>query len=270
MKTPQGPSPDEVLLPKDPAREAEFDAYAEQYDQLLNESIRVSGERGDYFTDYKIRDLARLWRSLEAGQDVPRILDFGAGVGASVPFLQQHLPGARLTCADVSERSLERARQRFGEAASFVPCTGWELPFETGSFDLVYAACVFHHMDPGRHPDALRELLRVLRPGGALMIYEHNPWNPLVVRVVRDCPFDERAILIPAPTLRRRVLGAGFGQAIITHRVFFPRPLRWLRWLEGRLGWLPLGAQYHVVGRKATPGPGKPAEPHPTGPGCRP
>ena len=223
MNPPREPSTHQALLPTDPAREAEFDAYAEQYEQLLNQSIQLSGERGDYFTDYKIQDLARLWRSLDGGPRAPRILDFGAGVGASIPFLQRHLPGATLTCADVSERSLQLARRRFGEAAAFVPCAGSVLPFAAGSFDLVYAACVFHHMAPEHHEEVLRELRRILRPGGAMMIYEHNPWNPLVLRVVRACPFDERAILIPAPTLRERVRTAGFGQVVVTHRVFFPR-----------------------------------------------
>jgi len=245
----RAPLPPQELRPKDPAREAEFDAYAEQYEQLLNQSIRLSGERGEYFTDYKIRDLARLWRSMAGAQGAPRILDFGAGVGASIPFLYRHLPGATLTCADVSERSLQLARRRHGEAASFVLCPGSELPFAAGSFDLVYAACVFHHMPAESHGEVLREFRRVLRPGGAVMIYEHNPWNPLVVRVVRACPFDERAILIPAPTLSKRVRQAGFGQVVVTHRVFLPRPLRWLRWTEGWLRGLPLGAQYHVVGR---------------------
>ena len=254
MTTPSDAAPAERLLPNDPAREAEFDVYAERYDHLLNESLRLSGERGEYFTDYKIRDLARLWRSLGRGSGTipenPRVLDFGAGVGASIPSFQQHLPAARLTCADVSARSLQLAEQRFGTVATFALCAGAELPFATDSFDLAYAACVFHHIPAERHAGVLRELHRVVRPGGALMLYEHNPWNPVVVRVVRGCPFDERAILIPAPALRNKVREAGFTQVVTTHRVFFPRPLHALRWLEQWLGWLPLGAQYHVVGRK--------------------
>ncbi len=256
MTAPRDESPDQPLLGNDPGREAEFDAYAEQYDQLLNDSIRLSGERGEYFTDYKIRDLARLWQSLGRGRERPHILDFGAGVGASIPLFQRHFPGAQLTCADVSARSLQLAERRFGSSASFVVCAGSTLPFADDCFDLAFAACVFHHIPPESHGGVLRELLRVLRPGGALMLYEHNAWNPVVVRVVRGCPFDERAILIPAPTLQRGLRTAGFANVVTTHRVFFPSPLRRLRWLEGWLGWLPLGAQYHVVGRKPVPNAG--------------
>jgi ubiquinone/menaquinone biosynthesis C-methylase UbiE len=246
----QHQSPNQPLLSNDPGREAEFDAYAEQYDRLLNDSIRLSGESGEYFTEYKIRDLARLWQSLGRGHEIPQILDFGAGVGASIPSLQRHFPGATLTCADVSPRSLQLAERRFGSAAAFVVCSGSTLPFPDDTFDLAFAACVFHHIPPESQAGVLRELHRVLRPGGALLLYEHNAWNPVVIRVVNACPFDERAILIPAPTLRQRLQAAGFANVVATHRVFFPRPLRWLRWLEDWLGWLPLGAQYHVVGRK--------------------
>lgn len=250
MTTQSHPTYDQPLLSQDPGREAEFDAYAEQYDRMLNESIRLSGEPGEYFTEYKIRDLAKLWHSLGQGRQSLQILDFGAGVGASIPSIQRHFPNADLTCADVSARSLRLAEQRFGAAAKFVVCSGSTLPFPDDCFDLAYAACVFHHIPAEWHAGVLRELFRVLKPGGAVLLYEHNAWNPVVVKIVRDCPFDERAILIPAPALKNKLRAAGFERVVATHRVFFPRLLRWLRWLEDWLGWLPLGAQYHVVGRK--------------------
>ena len=48
----------------------------------------------------------------------------------------------------------------------------------------------------------------------------------------------------------RRVRGAGFPDASVKYRIFFPHFLRALRPLEPRLTWLPLGAQYYVLGRK--------------------
>ena len=63
-------------------------------------------------------------------------------------------------------------------------------------------------------------------------------------------PFDENAILISARQLRFRVGRAGFRDPDISYRVFFPRTLRWLRPMESRLTWLPLGAQYFVFGQK--------------------
>ena len=82
------------------------------------------------------------------------------------------------------------------------------------------------------------------------MVYEHNPLNTLTLRTVNACPFDENAILIRAGTLRERLASAGFRESQIKYRVFFPSQLRWLRSIEEKLGWLPMGAQYYVCGRK--------------------
>ena len=76
------------------------------------------------------------------------------------------------------------------------------------------------------------------------MIYEHIPLNPLTVRTVNVCPFDQ------SWCSQDEDRGFGFREARIRYRVFFPRPLRWLRGMEDNLGWLPMGAQYYVWGRK--------------------
>jgi SAM-dependent methyltransferase len=105
---------------------------------------------------------------------------------------------------------------------------------------------VFHHIDHADHGALLQELRRVVRPGGSLFIFEHNPFNPLTVRVVNDCPFDENAHLIRGREMKRRLLAAGFASANTRYRVFFPHFLRALRPLEAALAWLPLGGQYYV------------------------
>ena len=69
---------------------------------------------------------------------------------------------------------------------------------------------------------------------------------------VNTCEFDEHAKLVLAPEMRRRVREAGFGAVDARYRIFFPHALRRLRPLEARMTWLPLGAQYYVVGRKSS------------------
>ncbi|MBP8250267.1 MAG: hypothetical protein KAX72_09205, partial [Chitinophagales bacterium] len=91
---------------------------------------------------------------------------------------------------------------------------------------------------------------RVIRPGGNLFIFEHNPYNPLTVRVVNNCPFDENAELIRGADMKQRFLAAGFSSASIRYRIFFPNILRGMRSLEPALSWLPLGGQYYVRSRK--------------------
>ena len=82
------------------------------------------------------------------------------------------------------------------------------------------------------------------------MIFEHNPLNPLTIRAVNTCPFDENAVLIPARQLVHNMVVAGFGAPFRNYRIFFPGHLRAFRVLEPYLTWLPLGAQYYVAARK--------------------
>ena len=96
----------------------------------------------------------------------------------------------------------------------------------------------------------LRELHRVLRSGGMVAVFEHNPLNPVTVRAVNTCPFDENAILIPPWRMKASVEEAGFQDARIRFRLFVPGALRRLRPIEAALYWCPLGAQYSVMAAK--------------------
>jgi SAM-dependent methyltransferase len=225
---------------------AEFDRFAEEYRAIHDSNLAASGETHEYFADYKMRDLRRLLRSRSAAFERGRFLDFGAGIGTSVAFFRKYFPLADLTCVDVSTRSLSIGRARFADDAKFVAFDGQTLPFADEAFDFVFACCVFHHIASGAHLRLLRELRRVLRTTGGLMVYEHNPLNPLTVRTVSRCPLDENAVLMRAGALRATIAAAGFSEPRVQYRVFFPRALSWLRGAEEHLGWLPLGAQYFV------------------------
>ena len=229
--------------------EVEFDKFADEYRAMHAANIRLSGETPEYFAEYKIVDIAA-----ELARDglAPRkALDFGAGVGYSVPFFARHLPAVRVTCLDVSRKSLDVGAAQHGGAAEFAHFDGRRIPFDDGTFDVALASCVFHHIPHDEHVALLAEIRRVLGSQGRLFIFEHNPLNPLTRHAVNTCEFDEHAQLIRAPTMRRRVRDAGFADAAIRYRIFFPHALRGLRPLEARMTWLPLGAQYYVVARKS-------------------
>lgn len=228
----------------------EFDKFAREYKFLHQANIALSGETPEYFAEYKIKDLNRLIQDGCARLEAGRFLDFGAGVGTSVPFFRKYFPAAHVTCVDVSTKSLEFGMANCADQASFVRFDGVHLPFAQATFDCAFAACVFHHIRPEEHVRLFIEMLRVLKPDGRVFIYEHNPLNPLTVRTVNLCPFDENAILIGARTMKARLAAAGFHDLRIKYRVFFPRALRWLRQAEDWLGWLPLGAQYYVWGKR--------------------
>ena len=230
--------------------EAEFDKFAAEYRSMHRNNIRLSGESPEYFAEYKIKDVARELelRGTPATENI-RVLDFGAGIGNSIPYFREHLPKAVLTCLDVSRKSLEIGESRFPRLAEFVSFDGKVLPFQDGAFDIVFVSCVFHHIPHNEHVGLLLELRRVLQPCGYLFLFEHNPMNPLTVYAVNTCPFDENARLIAPWVMRARTAAAGFVDPQIRFRIFFPNALSHLRPLERTLRWLPLGAQYYVIAR---------------------
>ena len=227
--------------------QAEFDAYVDEYEVQHAASVKLSGEDPDFFAAYKATEAARAMAA--AGAVPQRIMDFGAGRGNCVPHLQEAFPDAALTALDVSARSLTHCEARAIRPLEAVCYDGHTLPFDDGSFDLVFTACVFHHIPAEDHIRLLSEIRRTLSPKGRFVLFEHNPWNPATQHAVRTCPFDANAVLISAPEMRRRFRAAGFTDVGLRWTLFFPGFLSALRPLERALGWLPLGAQYRLVAR---------------------
>ena len=227
--------------------EAEFDRFADAYYQQHRKNIAVTGEEPSYFSEYKIRELKRSVAELNvAARD---LLDFGCGVGNSVEFFRSYFPNSALACADVSAKSIEISQRRFPGSERYLHIGHDRIPCRDESFDVVFSACVFHHIDHESHAHWLQELSRITRPGGLLTIFEHNPLNPLTVRAVNTCPFDVNARLIGARQFKQS-MQLSWSKAEVDYHVFFPRALASLRRLEAHLKWLPLGAQYSISARK--------------------
>ena len=225
---------------------AEFDKFAEEYLATHTKNIACTGEDPEYFSRYKIEEVRRRWNR-EKRAEPAAILDFGTGIGGSLPFLARQFPGAALTALDVSRRSLEIAEHRNPGMANFVLHDGGlHFPLPRGAFDLIFTSCVFHHIPPAEHVGLFSQLRQLLKPDGVMITFEHNPINPVTRYIVATCPFDENAILIPAPSLVRRQLQAGFCDIRVAYTGFFPGPLRALRRLERFMTAVPVGAQYYT------------------------
>jgi SAM-dependent methyltransferase len=226
-----------------------FDEVAPDYAGLVNSSIAFSGEDVDFFADLKVNLMVRY-----AGRSRFRdILDFGCGVGLTTRALRSSFPESRVTGYDPSHVSIREAAAATGGTGGgvrFVNGDGPSLPLRDECCDAVFCACVFHHIAGAEHVHWVREICRVLRPGGLFFMFEHNPLNPLTRRAVRSCPFDEGVILLTPRRARRVMLAAGLDVERPRYYFFFPRPLRRLRSLERHLNWLALGAQYYLVGHR--------------------
>jgi SAM-dependent methyltransferase len=117
-------------------------------------------------------------------------------------------------------------------------------------FDVIFAANVFHHISTGLRRHAMEQIYEALKPSGLFFLFEHNPYNPLVVRIVRECPFDKGVILIKPAHARKLFSSARLKVERQAYYFFFPRSLSFLRWSEKFMGYIPFGAQYMLVGRK--------------------
>ncbi len=142
--------------------------------------------RYDLMNDVMSAGLHRLWKrfavehsGLRPGQ---RALDIAGGTGDLTKLLA-HRVGAsgEVVLTDINAAMLERGRDRLldaGIAAPAVQCDAEKLPFRSDYFDCVSVAFGLRNMT---HKDrALAEMLRVLRPGGRLLVLEFSSvWKPL-------------------------------------------------------------------------------------------
>jgi SAM-dependent methyltransferase len=227
---------------------SEFDRFADEYLAAHTENVAITGEDPDYFARYKIQEISRLYKSRRLSSPA-RILDFGCGIGSSIAHLKAAFPQAQIVGLDVSARSLAIARQRFPHAASYEIYDGAEIRLAKHSYDLIFSSCVFHHIEAAEHLSIFRQLRGLLAADGAMIVFEHNPVNPVTRYIVATCPFDENAVLIPARDFVRRQRDAGFGSIEVAYTGFFPGGLRGLRPLEPFLRSVPLGAQYYTFAR---------------------
>jgi SAM-dependent methyltransferase len=220
----------------------EFDRYGQTYERAVDKAIAFAGQEHDFYLAAKARRLVALaQRHLGTGR--PRALDVGCGPGS----FDRHVSSAfELHGVDVSPAMVERARAENPDV-EYAVSEERRLPHDDGAFDLAFAVCVLHHVATADRLPLLREMRRVVRPGGLVAVFEHNPLNPLTRRVVRTCDFDEGVELIGSRDLASLLGSTGFA-------VFGAEYLLFVPWRADRLELilrrLPLGAQYVVAGRR--------------------
>jgi SAM-dependent methyltransferase len=226
----------------------EFDQYSESYREAVEESISFVGVDLDFFTRAKAEALLELVADRLGPPGRLAMLDVGCGPGETDRFLDGRV--GRLAGVDVASGMLERARSRNRSVEYRGFAAGEAIPFGDAEFDVCFAVCVLHHVPPAERGALLGQMRRVCRPGGLIVLFEHNPWNPFTRRAVRGCEFDRDAELLSRREASRLLSAAGVRDQRGRYILFFPRESALLRGVERRLGWLPLGAQYAVFGQR--------------------
>lgn len=136
----------------------------------LNEvvsQIAFGGRRGRVYR--RIVSLARI-------QPGNAVLD----VGCSSGYLSRKLaaavgPAGHVTGADPSEAAIAYARRRAGGNVTFVVSAAQDLRLPDSSFDTVTCTLAMHHIPARQRENALREMYRVTRPGGRLLVADFDP-----------------------------------------------------------------------------------------------
>ncbi|MEJ2735405.1 MAG: methyltransferase domain-containing protein [Anaerolineae bacterium] len=140
----------------------------------------------------------KLWARVPEG----RVLEVGVGTGKNFPY---HPPGVEVAGIDISQRMLQRAQQRaeeLGRTLELHQMDAQRLDFPDDSFDAAVATFVFCSV-----PDAvqgLRELGRVVKPEGRILLLEHVRINePEVIGRLMDL-VDPLVLRLMGPHINRR------------------------------------------------------------------
>lgn len=221
----------------------DFDEYTDNYNSLLREYTGFFSESEAYFARYKVDILRR-----EIPAAAKRMLEYGCGIGRNIPFLRAAFPDATIAGSDISEACLEIARKENPGVEFFKEQADTDIG---DPFEVIFVAGVFHHI-PLKERAAVMKTLRLrLAPGGTIVIFEHNPFNPVTRKIVNDCPYDRDAVLLWPSQLRALLKDAGLSVRSSAYCLFVPPSLSALLPIEAKLGWLPLGGQYWVKAKRS-------------------
>lgn len=151
-----------------------FDKIADFYDDILPQHISEH---------YYFKRLNFLTKLLKKGT----VLDVCSGTGLiSEGFIER---GFKVVSLDASLRML--MIRRHIEHYQPVNALSHELPFKSNSFDIVISIAAFHHIaEKDKIRKTLIEMTRVLRKGGHIVIWDHNPMNPYWRILMKKVPQD--------------------------------------------------------------------------------
>ena len=227
---------------------AEFDSYAQGYAAGMdNPAKRLLGDSADDFIAVKLRWLLRTFPFLRSAGPSFRVLDYGCGTGTLLRLMREAGLQVGLAGCDISGQMLEEGARCWPANLTrpeLLRQDGAAVPFGDSKFDLVIISAVLHHVPLVDRAGVFAALHRSLRPQGKVVVFEHNPLNPVTRYVVAHTPIDQNAILLRARETEEQFRAAQFENVRTRYLMFFPPRLKSLVACEAALGWLPLGAQY--------------------------
>ena len=228
---------------------AEFDQFSQNYDELVNQALKPTYLEASYLSAYKLRKISQVLPDFQKKEI--NFLDFGCGQGNFCKNYYQFFPKGNYFGVDISEKMIGQANEKLGNLGTFYEFNS--LKWKQNNYDIIFSSCVFHHISPLDHLNTLSELQKLLAKNGKIVLWEHNPFNPITRKLVKDCALDENAILIKPNQMKKTFANAGLKTLVVQYATYFPKYLHFLNPLETFLCFLPFGAQYFIIGEKQCP-----------------
>ncbi len=232
-----------------------FDRVARDYEKIHNQSLPPGVHSADFIRQ-RAATVIRWICDGYAGKEFV-YLDFGCGNGrmlktllasdALKPLVAQGR--LRLFGFDTSVESINEAKSLVGADRVGLVSDLNQLPGNV-RFDFVIGCHVFHHIPPAERAATAQRLANWMKPASRLVIWEHNPFNPVTRMLVKMCPFDGDARLLTLNTTKNLFGKNAF--RYLDHAYVNLFPPRWLRLsalaaIEKKLLGLPAGAQYWAM-----------------------
>ncbi len=211
---------------------------------------RCVGGGSESFIDLKVDWLCRRCRRLP-GNDASatfRLLDYGCGLGTMLKLLARRGFSGDLAGCDVSHEMLKEAAKQWqqGPLPLLQPMDDMRAPFRDAEFDLVVVSSVLHHVPVDQRGRTYADVMRLIKPGGHVCVFEHNPYNPVTQWAVKHNPIDQNAFLLRPHEVRAGLVQTGASRPETEYIMFLPPRLKLCWRLDRLLYWLPLGGQYVV------------------------
>ena len=226
---------------------AEFDEFAQDYRDIQNQELSLTGENSFYYAHLKAKKLHE-WLPFYFHGTPKNILDFGCGDGVMTEEVRKFFPHTKIYGTDPSSESIDVAQKQYPLINFKVSDT--HVPyFKNQEFDVIVCAGAFHHIPFKEHAHYITELTRILSPKGCLILFELNPLNPGTAYLFKDHPMEKNATMLK-PWYTKNLVSS-FGKTSTMFYCFFPHFLRFLRPLEPYITKIPLGGLYATILKKS-------------------
>ncbi|MDA8345088.1 MAG: class I SAM-dependent methyltransferase [Thermaerobacter sp.] len=172
-------------------------------DERVTASVRRKYDRNARFFDRMDRMVQDDWRRQVTARATGNVLEVGVGTGKNLPFYQSETT-VKVTGIDLSPGMLSVARGKGCPVPQdLVEMDAQRMAFPDGSFDTVVATCVFCTVpDPVA---GLREVRRVCRPGGRIVLMEHVRVDKPIIGRLMDA-LDPLVVWLMGTHINRRTV----------------------------------------------------------------